>query len=72
METKTLSDYESDYTFRKMKYYKNADVIKFKAIDGLTLLEVDGYIDDSGEIKVGNFAGVKRGLNRVYVVQPLN
>ena len=36
------------------------------------MVEVDGYFTANDEVVIGDFAGVTSGLNRVFVVWPLN
>ena len=72
MGSDTTTEIDNKYKFKDLIYSQTYDQVKFKAVDRSTMLEVDGYFDENGEIHIGNFAGVKKGLNRVYVVQPLN
>lgn len=72
IDVNTTTKIDSKYEFKNMTYNKNYDQVKFKAVDTSTLLEVDGYFTEEGEIVIGDFEGLKSGLNRVFIVKPLN
>ena len=72
MQSKSTTEFESVYEFKNLAYSRVLDQVQFKAVDKISQLEVDGYFDENGAIHIGDFAGVKKGNNRVYVVKPLN
>ena len=72
IETGEMESIDSQYEFKSLSYNKNYNQIKFKAIDTSTMLEVDGYFTESGEIIIGSFEGLSDGLNKVFIVKPLN
>ncbi len=72
IETEELTPIESQYEFKSLSYNKNYNQIKFKAIDTTTMMEVDGYFTQDGEIVIGSFDGLSDGLNKVFIVKPLN
>lgn len=72
IETGTPQTYESQYQFKDLKYNKRLDQVTFKAVDMSTMSEVEGYFDENNEIVLGDFKDVNRGLNKVYVIKPLN
>lgn len=71
-ETKELTNHTSIYKYMEIKYYRNVNLVRFKAIDTSTRLEVDGYINENGEVEIGDFAGVSFGNTKVYIIKPLN
>lgn len=72
MSTGESTIFESQYMFNDLKFNKHLNMITFIAIDKTTMNEVDGYFDENNEIILGDFKDVKRGLNKVYVVRPIN
>lgn len=72
IETGEHQEYESKYQFKDLKYNKKLSQVTFMAVDKTTMTEVEGYFDENNEIVIGDFKDVNRGLNRVYVVKPIN
>ncbi len=72
IETGASTVYESQYTFKGLKFNKKLNQVTFVAIDQSTMMEVGGYFDENNEIVIGDFKDANRGLNRVYVIKPLN
>ena len=44
--------------------------LQFGLSKGLNLLKLT--IDENGEIVIGDFEGVKKGINKVYIIKPVN
>lgn len=72
IETGEHHVYESKYKFKSLEFNRHLGQVTFKAVDESTMMEVEGYFDENNEIVLGDFKDVNRGLNRVYVVKPLN
>ena len=72
IETGASTLYESQYTFKGLKFNKKLNQVTFVAVDQSTMMEVGGYFDENNEIVIGDFKDVNRGLNRVYVIKSLN
>lgn len=72
IDTKEIKVADSDLRFKDLIYNKTFNQVRFKAVDKNLMVEVDGYFTADDEVVIGDFAGVTSGLNRVFVVWPLN